>query len=188
MYKLQKIIYRLGYYEWIIVISLLTLLALTTIFFFFYGFAMLLLICLLFIPFIFVTHNGNFNFDSNKLSKYKISYHVINIEVGGKTYYIPVAQFISKYGYLYKFIIIYYRYSSFTDSLSLDNYNLNCRLEQIKEDPVKEIESCRKDRLLYEKKEDALYVIKRYREIIEEDKAQRDKVNISSTSVNFNNK
>ena len=144
-------------------------------------FTIIFSLCIFFIPFIFVTHNGNFCFDSSKLSKYKISYRVININVSGKIYYIPIAQFISKYGYLYEFIIVYHRYNS----LSLDNYTLNCRLESIKEDPVKEINSCRIGKLLYEKEEDALYVIKCYKEMIEEGKAKRDSINITSTSVNF---
>ena len=125
-------------------------------------------------------HSSARSFDSDKLFKYKIKYRVVNVDINGKTYYIPVVQFISKYGYLYDFIIDYNYYN-----VGLDDHYLNYRLEQLKKDPVKEIDSYHKGHLWYENEEDALFAIKQYKEKIEKELAQRNSVNFSSTSVNF---
>lgn len=180
MDKLQKIFYRLGYYEWLLVISLVTLEILAIVFGGFDAGMFTLVMCAAVIPCAFLHHSSGHNFDSDKLFKYKIKYRVVNVDINGKTYYIPVAQFISKYGYLYDFIIDYNHCS-----VSLDDHYLNYRLEQLKKDPVKEIDSYHKGHLWYENEENALFAIKQYKEKIEKELAQRNSVNFSSTSVNF---
>ena len=180
MDKLQKIFYRLGYYEWLAIITLVTLEILAILFGGFDASMLSSLMCIFIIPFIFLHHSSARSFDSDKLFKYKIKYRVVNVDINGKTYYIPVAQFISKYGYLYDFIIDYNHCS-----VSLDDYYLNYRLEQLKKDTVKEIDSYRKGHLWHENEEDALFAIKQYKEKVESELAKRNSVNFSSTSVNF---
>lgn len=185
MDKFQKIFYMLGYYEWLLVISLVTLEILAIVFGGFDAGMLTLIMCAAVIPCAFLHHSSGRNFDSDKLFKYKIKYRVVNVDINGKTYYIPVAQFISKYGYLYDFIIDYHQYSFSSSSVSLDDRYLNYRLEQLKKDPVNEINSCHKGHLWHENEEDALFVIKQYKEKIENEAVQRNSVNFSSTSVNF---
>ena len=179
MNKFQKIFYSLGYYEWLTIITLFTLLILTSV----YGsFDIFMLISILSCAIIFVisiNHNSSFHFDKNKLSKYKIKYRIVDVNVNDQVYFIPVAQFISKYGYLYEFIILNNNWCS------IDDYSLDYRLKKLKEDPVKEIKSGNKGYLWHEKREDALYAIKCYREKFEEKQCQRAKINFHSTSVNF---
>ena len=87
MDKFQKIFYMLGYYEWLLVISLVTLEILAIVFGGFDAGMLTLVMCAAVIPCAFLHHSSGRNFDSDKLFKYKIKYRVVNVDINGKTYY-----------------------------------------------------------------------------------------------------
>ena len=74
----------LGYYEWLLVISLVTLEILAIVFGGFDAGMLTLVMCAAVIPCAFLHHSSGRNFDSDKLFKYKIKYRLVSVREFGK--------------------------------------------------------------------------------------------------------